>query len=214
MSEFQQEFRLLQSSRGGYKLAENGFLYDKQRKVGDIIHWQCEQRSICKARLFTKHSEIVRRSNDHIHEADENRISCYETKTRIKRKAESTQDSTHQILTQNVWRKVQGVGLQARYSQDAELAIRIRLLPALAFAAPDEVPQLFALVAEQLPITEARDLILYFENTYIGRVLPGGGIQAPLFPISMWNYYLETPFGLPRTNNQLLSKQHNDQYIF
>ena len=336
MSEFQQEFRLLQSSRGGYKLAENGFLYDKQRKVGDIIHWQCEQRSICKARLFTKHSEIVRRSNDHIHEADENRISCYETKTRIKRKAESTQDSTHQIvgnslltvsegiaaklpkldslkrtiqrqcqrvlaapaqplnlleleipmeyrstakgeifllydsgpsperilifgtcqnvdmlinsqhwladgtfktaptlfqqvyvihalrggpnplldghvlpslfillpnktqvtytrmwnqiqllcphahplhmlmdfekasinsfqqlwpntqvkgcffhLTQNVWRKVQGVGLQARYSQDAELAIRIRLLPALAFAAPDEVPQLFALVVRQ-----------------------------------------------------------------
>ena len=97
--------------------------------------------------------------------------------------------------------KVQGVGLQARYSRDAELAIRIRLLPALAFAAPDEVPQLFALVAEQLPITEASDLILYFENTYIGRVLPGGGIQAPLFPISMWNYYLETPFGLPRTNN-------------
>ena len=69
------------------------------------------------------------------------------------------------------------------------------------FAAPDEVPQLFALVAEQLPVTEARDLILYFENTNIGRVLPGGGIQAPLFPISMWNYYLETPFGLPRTNN-------------
>ena len=103
-------------------------------------------------------------------------------------------------LTQNVWRKVQGVGF-ARYSQDAEMAIRIRLLPALAFAAPDEVPQLFALVAEQLPITEARDPILYLENTYIGRVLPGGGIQAPLFPISMWNYYLETRLGLPRTNN-------------
>ena len=70
-------------------------------------------------------------------------------------------------LTQNVWRKVQGVGLQAGYSQDAELAICIRLFPALAFAAPDEVPQL---VAEQLPIPEARDLSLYFENTYIGGV--------------------------------------------
>ena len=67
--------------------------------------------------------------------------------------------------------KVQGVDLQARYSQDEELAIRIRLLPALAFAAPYEIPQLFALVSEQLPITEARDLILYFENTYIGRVI-------------------------------------------
>ena len=29
--------------------------------------------------------------------------------------------------------------------------------------------------------------ILYFENTYIGRVLSGGGVQAPLFP----NLYVE-----------------------
>ena len=98
-------------------------------------------------------------------------------------------------LTQNVWRKVQGVGLQARYSQDAELVISIRLLPTLAFAPPDGVPQLFALVAEQLDIPESRDLILYFENTYIGRVLPGG--SSPLFPSQCGvTYYLETPFGL------------------
>ena len=87
--------------------------------------------------------------------------------------------------------EVQGVGLQAAYSQEAELAIRIRLLPALAFAAPNEVPHMFPLVAELLPVPQARDLIQYFENTYIGRVLPGG-VQTPLFPISMWNYYLET----------------------
>ena len=46
-------------------------------------------------------------------------------------------------LTQNVWRKVQSEGLQSEYNQDEELAIRIRLLPALAFAAPHEVPHLF-----------------------------------------------------------------------
>ena len=78
-------------------------------------------------------------------------------------------------------------------------------MPALASAASDEVPQLFPLVAELLPVPEARDLIQYFENTYIGRVLPAGGVQAPLIPISMWNYYLETPFGLPRTNNAVES---------
>ena len=32
-------------------------------------------------------------------------------------------------LTQNVWRKVQGIGLQALYIQNPELAMRIRLLP-------------------------------------------------------------------------------------
>ena len=42
-------------------------------------------------------------------------------------------------LTQNVWRKVQAAGMQADYSQDEELAIRIRQLPALAFANPYDV---------------------------------------------------------------------------
>ena len=69
--------------------------------------------------------------------------------------------------------------------QDAKYAIRIKLLPALAFSTADEVPQLFSLVAEQLLIPESRDVILYFENTYIGRVLPGGGVQAHLFPFSI-----------------------------
>ena len=75
------------------------------------------------------------------------------------------------------------------------------ILPALAFAAPNEVPDLLTLVAQQLPMPEASELIHYFEKTYVGRFLPGGTFQAPLFPISMWNYYHETPFGLPRTNN-------------
>ena len=388
MEENHNPFRLIKSSRGGFKLAENGFFYDKQRKVGDVVHWQCEQRSICKARIFTKDSDIVRRCNEHLHGPDEEIITGYETKSGIKRRAEVTQDCTHQIvgeslltvsegtaaklpklnslkrsiqrqrqrvlaaptqppslfeleipmdyrstakgemfllydsgpeserilifgtgknidmlkcsqhwladgtfktapilfqqvyvihalrggpnplldghllpslfillpnktqvtytrmweqvnlicphaqplcmlmdfekaainsfqqvwqntevkgcffhLTQNVWRKVQGIGLQAQYIQDPELAMRIRLLPALAFAAPNEVPDLLTLVAQQLPMPEASELIHYFEKTYVGRFLPGGTFQAPLFPISMWNYYHETPFGLPRTNN-------------
>ena len=109
MSEFQQQFKLLQSTRGGYKLAENVLLCDKQRKVGEVIHWQCEQRTICKARIFTKDLEIIRRSNDHIHGADENRISCYETKTQIKRKAELTQDSIHQIIGNSLLSVLEGI---------------------------------------------------------------------------------------------------------
>ena len=103
-------------------------------------------------------------------------------------------------LTQNIWRKVQGVGLQTQYTEDADLEMLIRLLPALAFAAQNEVSELLTLVAQQLPMPEASDLILYFENT-VGRFLPGGSFQAPLFPIPMWNYFYETLFGLPRTNN-------------
>ena len=103
--------------------------------------------------------------------------------------------------TQNVCRKVQAAGMQADDSQDEELAIRIRQLPALAFAHPYDVHELFAEVAQQLPMAQATELVLYFERTYIGRTLPGGTHQAPLFPLNLWNYYYETPFGLPRTTN-------------
>ena len=66
-------------------------------------------------------------------------------------------------LTQNIRRKVQAAGLQTVYSEDKELAIRIRMIPSLAFAAPHEVPSLFAEVAAQLPTSEAGTVIEYFE---------------------------------------------------
>ena len=68
---------------------------------------------------------------------------------------------------------MQAAGLQTVYS-DKELAICIRMIPSLAFAAPHEVPSLFAEVAAQLPTPEADTVIEYFERTYIGRTLPGG----------------------------------------
>ena len=104
-------------------------------------------------------------------------------------------------LSQNIWRKVQAVGMQGLYSQDQELAIRIRMIPALAYAAPHEVPDMFAEVAAQLPTPQADGLIQYFERTYVGRTLPGGAYQHPLFPIVMWNHHFNTTVGLPRTTN-------------
>ena len=44
--------------------------------------------------------------------------------------------------TGQVWRKVQAAGMQAHYNHDDELAMRIRQLPALAFASHSDVPQL------------------------------------------------------------------------
>ena len=36
-------FKLITSSRGGQKLNEGSFLFDKQRICGDVTHWQCEK---------------------------------------------------------------------------------------------------------------------------------------------------------------------------
>ena len=43
---------------------------------------------------------------------------------------------------QNIWRKVQKLGLAARYMQDVEFAMKVRMLPALAFATPTDIPEI------------------------------------------------------------------------
>ena len=71
---------------------------------------------------------------------------------------------------------------------DQDLAIRLRMLPALAFASPFDVLELFPQVIEGLNIPEGTELALYYEQTYVGRTLPGGGQILPLFPIRMWKF--------------------------
>ena len=72
-------------------------------------------------------------------------------------------------LTQNVWRKIQELGLKKKYQQDPSFALQIRMIPALAFVTSTEVPELFNQLFMELPPTDAYDLALYFESTYIGR---------------------------------------------
>ena len=66
---------------------------------------------------------------------------------------------------------------------DEQLALRLRMLPALAFAPPFEVQELFLQIIEQLDIPASLELALYFETTYIGRTVSGGTQLAPLFPL-------------------------------
>ena len=91
--------------------------------------------------------------------------------------------------------------MQADYNQNEELAMRIRKKPTLAFASPSDVAYLFAAVVQDLPMPQETEVVLCFERTYIGRLLQGGTCQAPLFPIYMWNFNIDTPFGLPSTTN-------------
>ena len=47
----------------------------------------------------------------------------------------------------------------------------------------------------------AGNVIDYFEDTYIGRLRPGGHRRAPLFDLALWNMYDQIIGDLPRTNN-------------
>ena len=95
-------YRLIKSSRGGFKLTEGGYIYDKQRVCGEITHWQCEKKSECKARLHTKEDHIVKRTNDHLHGPDNTKVSCFETKIGIKRRAQTTHETSHHIIGDSV----------------------------------------------------------------------------------------------------------------
>ena len=97
-----QQFRLIRSERRCSKMTEGGYFYGMQRKVGEVIHWQREQRGVCKARVHTKGMEIVKCTNEHLHLTDKQAVICQETKTGIKRKARASQDSSHQIVDESL----------------------------------------------------------------------------------------------------------------
>ena len=63
-------FTLTRSQRGAMKLVEGGYIYGKQKKIGEVTHWLCEQRGFCKAIIHTKGAEIVKRTNVHLHQME------------------------------------------------------------------------------------------------------------------------------------------------
>ena len=80
------QFRLIRSSKSKkecYKLLEGGFIYGKQRVIGDVTHWQCEKREPCKARVHTKGTVIIKRTNEHLHDADMTHVRNLEVKVGI-----------------------------------------------------------------------------------------------------------------------------------
>ena len=70
-------------------------------------------------------------------------------------------------LSQNIFRRVQEQGLVARYHEDNDFAISIRMLASLAFVPEIDVIDCFIILMQQFP-DEAIEIAKYFEKTYIG----------------------------------------------
>ena len=95
---------------------------------------------------------------------------------------------------------MQSLGLQVRYKDDEDFAHKVRMLAALAFVPEPDAMIAFEAVSEDFPL-DGQAVIDYFEDTYIGRVRPGGHRRVPLFDLGLWNMYNQTLDDLPRTNN-------------
>ena len=104
-------------------------------------------------------------------------------------------------LSQNVYRKVQSIGLQQRYQEEEELAVMVRMIPALAFVPADDVVNAFEELSRVLP-PEVEPLADYFEDNYIGRPQRRGRREPP-YPIALWNMHDRVDEELPRTNNSV-----------
>ena len=93
---------------------------------------------------------------------------------------------------------------QSRYTQDPIFALKLRMLPALAFDTPTYVPDLFTEVFMELP-TEAYNLAIYFETTMLYvEIYISSSIHVPnMFPIEMWNIHQLVNHGIPRTTNAI-----------
>lgn len=88
------------------KLLKNGYMYLFQKMLADVVtSWECVHRrkGQCKARVrLTVMDQFIEKTNEHTHAPSQ--VGCQVTKVEsgIKCKAETTNDSSHQILATNL----------------------------------------------------------------------------------------------------------------
>lgn len=104
-------------------------------------------------------------------------------------------------LSQNLQKQVSIMGLRQRYNNDADFALKAKMILSLAYVPPEHLDEAVDLLSDELP-GELQELLNWFEDNYIGR--PGRRANTrrpPLFPVPMWNLNNRVLEGLDRTNN-------------
>ncbi|KAI6657758.1 hypothetical protein LOD99_501 [Oopsacas minuta] len=96
------ELALCETSKGGFMLLEGGFSFTKHRVTRDVTRWQCVHGNFCKGRLHTKGNEVTARKSIHPHESNTYIFYNNQAKAGMKRKASSSQEATHSILTASI----------------------------------------------------------------------------------------------------------------
>lgn len=105
-------------------------------------------------------------------------------------------------FNQCIYRNIQAHGLQHRYENDAEFALKMRMISALAFVPVDNVVDSFEQLCDNnnYPV-EAQPVLDYFEDTWIGRPDRRQLRRAPRFSHEMWNCVDAVIIDISKTNN-------------
>jgi len=110
-------------------------------------------------------------------------------------------------MQQNIWKRVQGTGLQSLYSSDVNVELNVKMLSAIAFVPMPNVEEAYETLTLSAFFQEHESLFVglldYFEDNYIGRLIPRSGRRKPLFPKILWNMHDMIINDLPKTTNNI-----------
>jgi hypothetical protein len=99
-----------------------------------------------------------------------------------------------------LFRKIAECGFKVKYDTDSS---KMKILAALAFVPCNDVIDTFeSLIEKEFNDEEFIDILNYFEDTWIGRVVKQTR-RPPLFQIKMWNCVDVANERLPKTNNSV-----------
>ncbi len=85
--------------------------------------------------------------------------------------------------------KLQRLGLAPLLTGNADMRLRAKMLPAVAYAREDDVIPAFEAIADDMP-AQLTPLVDYFEDTYIGRPnRRGNGRRAARWAPAIWNQH-------------------------
>ena len=90
------------TEKGARKLLKDGFIYFFQKTLAnDVSSWECSLRrkGQCKARVkLTSDDQFIEQTNEHTHPPSETNCEMARVKAEIKRRAETSNDTSRQIL--------------------------------------------------------------------------------------------------------------------
>lgn len=95
------KMEFFKSERGADKLAFEGYTYVKQKDLANfVISYECVNRRNhhCKAKLKIRNGELLGRTNEHTHMPNQAIVDVGKARSTMKRKAETTEETSQQIL--------------------------------------------------------------------------------------------------------------------
>ena len=108
------EFTTTERERGQRKLLRNGYIYVHRRKLADgCSTWECILRrkgTQCNSKIkLSPNGEFVEHTNDHTHPPSQTECAGTKVKANIRRRAETTEETTQQIWATELRNVSEGV---------------------------------------------------------------------------------------------------------